>query len=177
MSKKSVLITGMPGSGKSSVCKALKHRGHEAYDIEEIPGLFSAVPKNGRGLDEYDNCNLESVKRHDWVCDSAKLDTLLANQKNATAYYCGTASNIMDILNKFSTVIVLAVSRKVLKLRLGHRKKGEYGHNPAVIDWTLSWQDWWEETIKDAGAIFVNANNDISSVTDEILAQQDQIHT
>ena len=42
---KSMLITGVAGSGKSAVCKELKKLGYLAHDIESVAGLFMMVDK------------------------------------------------------------------------------------------------------------------------------------
>ena len=52
---KSILITGITGSGKSAVCGELKKRGYKAYDIEIMEGLFNLVDnKTGKIVNDYD---------------------------------------------------------------------------------------------------------------------------
>jgi adenylate kinase len=41
--KKSVLITAVSGTGKSTVCKALHAMGHDAVDVESVDGLYELV--------------------------------------------------------------------------------------------------------------------------------------
>ena len=38
--KRSIFVTGIAGSGKSSICKKLNILGYEVYDIEEPKGMF-----------------------------------------------------------------------------------------------------------------------------------------
>lgn len=41
--RKSVLITAVSGTGKSTVCKALHVMGHDSIDIESVKGLYELV--------------------------------------------------------------------------------------------------------------------------------------
>jgi broad-specificity NMP kinase len=42
---KSVLVTGVPGSGKTAICEELKKMGYKAYNIEDMSGFFKIVNK------------------------------------------------------------------------------------------------------------------------------------
>jgi broad-specificity NMP kinase len=42
---RSILVTGISGSGKSAICSELKKQGYTAYDIEEMHGLFNMINK------------------------------------------------------------------------------------------------------------------------------------
>ena len=80
---KSILITGVSGSGKSAVCAELKKLHYNAYDIEEVPGLFKMVDKKtGKVVEDQNNENVESVKQRAWICDKNKLQWLVCSNEN-----------------------------------------------------------------------------------------------
>jgi len=61
---KSILITGISGSGKSTVCDELNKHGYKAFGIEDIKGLFKMVDKKtGKPIKNFDSDNLRSVKQ------------------------------------------------------------------------------------------------------------------
>jgi len=167
---KSILITGITGSGKSAVCDELKKRGYKAYDIEIMEGLFNLVDnKTGKIVNGYDNKNLEWVKRHDWVCNRKKLQDLVRKNAKGTAFYCGTAGNLDELLFLFGKIFLLKVSPKILHERLSTRKSNDYGRTSEVQDWIIEWKDWWENHMIENGAIVIDANRDLQEVTTDIL--------
>ena len=167
---KSILITGIAGSGKSTVCDELKKLGYKAYGIEDINGLFTMVDKTtGRIADDHDNNDIESVKQHDWICDKNKLQQLVRNNPKGIVFYCGTASNLDDLLSLFDKIILLKVSPKILRKRLSTRKSNDFGRTSEVQKWILSWKKWSEDHMCEKGAIVIDANRDIKEVVDDII--------
>ncbi len=166
---KSILITGISGSGKSAVFEELVKRGYIAYDIEEIDGLFSFINKEtGKVAVNYDNQNLECIKKHDWICDKKKLERLISSNKNHISFYCGTASNNDEILSLFDLVFLLIISPDTTSKRLSSRKK-IYGRKSEIRDWILSWKNWWENHMIERGAIVIDANRNLKEVTNDII--------
>lgn len=47
-SKRSILVTGIPGAGKSTLSDYLQRLNFESYDLEEVPGLFKKNIKSYR---------------------------------------------------------------------------------------------------------------------------------
>lgn len=167
---KSILITGIAGSGKSTVCAELKNLGHNAYSIEDMEGMFKMVDsKTGEDIIDHDNDDLEANKGHDWICDIKKLRKLMDENKGKTTFYCGTASNLDDILPLFDMLFFLNASKEELRKRLSRRSSDQFGRTPEVQEWVFSWMDWWEERMRKKGAIFVNADLDIKKVVSIIL--------
>ena len=67
--KKSIFVTGVAGSGKSSICRELNKLGYTAYDIEELEGMFKMTRKDTmQDFKDYDNADIEKVKNADWIC-------------------------------------------------------------------------------------------------------------
>ncbi len=167
---KSILITGVAGSGKSAVCKELKKLGYKAYDIEGIAGLFKMVDKKtGKPAKNYDNYNLESVKQADWICNKKKLQQLMLKNSKGIVFYCGTASNLDDLLPLFDKIFLLKISQKVLRKRLSKRTSNDFGRTSEVQRWIFSWKKWWEDHMREKGAIVIDANHPLQKIATDII--------
>lgn len=58
--KKRILITGIAGSGKSTVCQQLSSMGYESHGIEDIEGMFEMYHKGTIDVfKDYDNADPE----------------------------------------------------------------------------------------------------------------------
>lgn len=169
-SAKSILIAGISGTGKSSICGKLTKLGYKSYDIEEIEGLFTMFDKRtGKPFVDYDNYDLEKVKYHDWVCDKNKLQELVLKNKNGTTFYCGIASNTYDLLPLFDKVILLQASLEVIRKRLTERTTNDFGKTVEVQDMVLKEKDSWEKSMIEKGAIPIDANRSLAEMAGEIV--------
>ncbi|NIO44896.1 MAG: AAA family ATPase [Candidatus Aenigmarchaeota archaeon] len=174
---KSILVTGVSGSGKSAICNELKKLGYRAYDIEEIHGLFNMINKStGKitDLKDYDKHNLECIKQHDWICDKKKLQKLISknvkkNVLNNVVFYCGTASNTDDLLTLFDKIILLKASKEIIRKRLSIRTSNDFGHTEEVQNWVFEWKEWWENHMVEKGAMTIDANHDLKEVVNDIV--------
>ena len=70
---KSILITGIAGSGKSSVCEELRNQGYRAHDFEKEGYCELVDKKTGKVVEDPDENDLELIKQHKWMCDKNKL--------------------------------------------------------------------------------------------------------
>ncbi len=168
---KKILITGIAGSGKSTVCQTLYEMGYETYGIEDIEGMFEMYHK---GTDEvfkdYDNSDPNKIKQADWRCNSEKLKELLQTQKNDLAFYCGVATNMDELFPLFDQVILLKASSDNIYKRLSNREgTDDIGNTEASRKTVLGWKDWWEDEMTKKGVLVVDANNVPEAVTKTIL--------
>lgn len=159
----------MSGAGKSTVCKALINLGYEAYDIESIPGLFSLVdPHTGKVLEGKSLGDLKESLDADWVCNTNKLQTLIANQKNEVAFYCGGTSRTEELMKQFDSTIVLQVSDETTRKRLSNRLQGEFGNSKDTREWVIGWKHQVEADWLAAGGTGVSAEADPDVVARDI---------
>ena len=169
--KKSIFVTGVAGSGKSSVSKALNRLGYNAYDIEELEGMFKMVRKDtGEDFADYDDADIEKVKNADWICDKNKLEELLQKQSNGIVFYCGVASNNDEIIPLFDQTILLKASPEIVRKRLSSREgTDDMGNTAENREWVLSWKDWWENQMIEQGAVVVDADGSPTEVAQKIV--------
>lgn len=167
---KSILITWIAGTGKSAVCEELKNRGYKTFDIEKIDELFSIRNKaTGEEINHYKNDNLEFINAHDWLCDIEKLQKLLKKNNKGTVFYCGTASNMDNLLPFFDKIFLLKVSLEILKSRLSDRRSNWFARDPKIQEWMFGWKEQWEEEMKWKGAVYIDADQELSGVAEEVL--------
>lgn len=168
--KKSIFVTGVAGSGKSTISRYLNSMGYKAYDIEDLEGLFCMFDKDtGLPVKENHNNDLEKVKRGEWNCDVGKLETIIKNEKSDIAFYCGTGSNLDDIIPLFDLVILLKASPEVIRERLSSRKRNSFAGTKEVQDWVIGWKDGWENWMQSKkGMIAVDANEPLEKTAKKI---------
>lgn len=167
---KSILIAGVSGVGKSSVCIELAKRGRKACDIEDVEGLFAMIDRRtGKPFVSYDNYDFEKVRHLDWICDKNKLQIIMQKNRNGLVYYCGTATNNDEILPLFDKIILLQVNPELIRKRLSSRTNNDFGRTSEVQDWVLSWKDSYEKGMIEKGAIVIDSNRSLAEVADEII--------
>lgn len=166
----SILVTGVAGSGKSTVCRELRRRGYSAYDIENTAGLFTFVNKStGKAAEDYGYDDPAWFERHVWMCDREKLQSLMLANQHGPAFYCGIAGNLDDLLDLFDSVFLLRVGEDTLRRRLSGRRADDFGRSRAIQNWLLSWKEEWEDRMRQLGAQLIDADRDIGEVVDEII--------
>ena len=166
---KSILITGISGSGKSSISKKLNELGYKSYGIEEIKSLFSLRDKKtGREIKNHNN-NLQSVKQHSWICDKNKLQKIITKNKDKTTYYCGMASNLNEIISLFDKIFLLKINKKNLNERLNNRTTSGFGHALNVRKWIFNGEKSLEIAMSKKGAIIIDANNSLNIIVKNII--------
>lgn len=168
--RKSILITGISGSGKTAVSDALCEKGYSSHDIDDVPGLFTMFDKRtNQPLIDQDNNNLEQVKNMIWVCNVERLQHLMTEEKNDIAFYCGNAENLSEIAPLFDIVILLKADDETIRHRLSSRTSNDFGKTSEIQDWILDSKENWENNIKKMNAIVIETNKDINQVVTEIL--------
>ncbi|MFZ3015897.1 MAG: AAA family ATPase [Minisyncoccia bacterium] len=167
--KKSILITGIAGSGKTTICHQLNKIGYKAYDIEATKGLFKTFYKDNSKFNKHNNDNLNEVKNREWICDIKKLKIFMKSQKKFLVFYCGMGTNIYDIFPLFDKVISLKVSSKILRNRLSGRVKGSYGRTKKIQNWLIDGKKRIEKKMKDNGAIFISSEGSLGQVINKII--------
>jgi broad-specificity NMP kinase len=176
MAKKSILITGTPGVGKTSLSNKLNELGYKSYDIDDIPGLFSMIHRDTKlPIKDHDNFNLEKVKVMTWICDIPKLELIIKNEQNDLAFYCGNGSNVYQFMELFDSVILLTINLETNKHRLSIRTDNDFARTEEVQEYVLSKKNSWENEMVKKGAIVVDAHNDLDSIAREVIKISENI--
>lgn len=168
--KLSVLITGISGSGKTSLSLMLAEMGYVAHDMDSVEGLFSMRDRDTmKPVVGYDSNDLDKVRRMRWICDVDRLKALLSNSDSSLNFYCGAASNLFDLMSLFDAVILLKATHDTTRSRLSNRTTSDHGRTAKIQDYILKYKDWWDNELEKKGAIAVDSNGSLAMVAAEVL--------
>lgn len=167
-----VLITGFPGTGKSSIAHELKLRGYNAYDPEAMRGYMHLQDINtGRPVQIPEHPMrgwFDTYGAFNW--DITRLTRLLGQSKAKTVFICSLADNIESLYALFDRVFVLVLDDFELENRLRSRSKF-IDTNPEMLADTLMLHRHFEQSLLNQGANAINVHANIKTVTDHILQQ------
>lgn len=168
-----IYITGISGSGKSSVCKELKQRGYEAYDTDNDGIAFFYHNDTDEPVTEKitpEDRTPEWRSKHTWKAKREDVEQLAAKADGETVFLCGVTSNDADELwDLFDKVFALHIDESSLKHRIMHRTSNDFGKNPHEFADLLRWQQTAEADYKKLGATLVDATRPLDRVVDEIV--------
>jgi dephospho-CoA kinase len=169
--KKSILIAGVSGTGKSEVGRRLKDLGFETHDIDSTPDLCVMVDKVTGLPTEYDNDNdIEKMEKMQWLCKIEKLKELTGGQKDEVAFYCGAPNNVEEMVSSFDKVILLTADSDIIRQRLTSRKDNGFGKSAQVQDYILENKENIEKILQNKGAATIDSNQDITKVVARVIA-------
>jgi shikimate kinase len=116
---KRVLITGMSGTGKSSVIRELVARGHQAHDLD--------TPEWSEWVDADPSDMLTPAQGKDWVWREDRVRALLSQTEDGTLFIGGCAENMGRLFPLIDVVILLSAPVATIMERLRARSAGGYG--------------------------------------------------
>lgn len=126
---KRVLLTGMSGTGKSSVISRLSGLGYKAVDLDH--------PAWSEYNDELD-----------WVWREDLVEQLLAEEDGDLLFVSGCATNQVKFHSRFSHIILLSAPAGVLIERLKTRTNNPYGKRPEELAEVLGYLETVEPLLR-----------------------------
>jgi dephospho-CoA kinase len=104
-----ILVTGMSGTGKSTVLAELARRGFETVETDVGPW--------SRWSDEADG----------YVWDEQQVEELLQRERRTTLFVSGTVSNQGRFYDRFDEIVLLSAPAEVLLERIDSRTTNPFG--------------------------------------------------
>ena len=147
-----VLVTGMSGTGKSTVLAELARRGFESVDTDE-PGWT-------RWSNEDDG--------YVWV--EERIAKLLARVRRRTLYVSGTVSNQGRFYRDFDAVVLLSVPDAVLLGRIARRTTNHYGKSAAERELIRRHLVDVEPLLRATCTHELDATRPVEAIVDELVA-------
>lgn len=165
-------ITGIAGTGKSTLAKELEKREIRIIDIDAMPELCHWKNKiSGEKAEYYSGIGKDWIEAHDYICDKDKLMKLFDSYDNSTIVVFGIASNQEDYISLFDKVFLLHCKEETFLHRLKTREENDFAREKSEQEQVLSWYKDFEDKMLKNGAIPINTDAPISIVADQIISQ------
>ena len=164
-----IYITGVSGTGKTTLAKELNKKGIATYSIDEVDGLCYWVNKTDGHIVNYEaTLNKEFIDSHKWVCDVEQLKKLINTAD--PIIILGLAENQEEFINLFNKVLLLQCPPEVFLQRIMERKDNDFGKDPSAQEFIKSSYQEFETKLLEHGAISIDANRPINDVLQSILS-------
>ncbi len=124
-----VLLTGMSGTGKSSVVGELRRRGFTAIDMDE-PGW-----------------SVRDAKGNQLWCEE-RLREVLAAAHVGPLFVSGCAENQVKFYPQFRHIILMSAPADVIRERLAGRPNNPYGKQPEELEEVMHHMEWVEPRLR-----------------------------
>ncbi|HTB48618.1 MAG TPA: AAA family ATPase [Verrucomicrobiae bacterium] len=148
------LITGLPGSGKSTVCAELKARGYEAYDGDE-DGLAKWYDGQGRAIHEkyYRNRSPEFLRQHSRDISREIVEGLATKAQDKPIFLCEDPENEVELNDLFEKVFALMLDDTTRNHRLVTRTNNQWGKLPHEREYSVAYGKKWQEMARSSPAV------------------------
>jgi GTPase SAR1 family protein len=145
-----VLLTGMSGTGKSTLVQELRRRGYAAYDADDDG--FSEPRADGR-----------------WGWRADAVASLLAQIPDGDLlFFAGCSEEQIEM--PFDYRVVLTVPEDEIVLRLGARSPDAYGRNPGELRQVLADLAHVELLLRRSADLVLSTTVPVAEVADRLLA-------
>ena len=166
-----IFITGISGSGKSTVQGELTRRGFEAYDTDEheIAQWQNRLTGAITPLVAEEHRTPEFLAQNDWRADPERVRHLADHGAQRTVFLCGSVGNEDEVWPLFDRVFVLSIDEPTMRHRLLTRTSHDFGTKPHELAMLVAWRSAIDEHYQRAGAILIDASGNPKVVVDGIL--------
>ncbi len=168
---KKIYITGISGTGKTTIAEELEKKGFHTIGIDETSNLCSWTNKETqekveRGVE----INREFTSKHNWICDIEYLKKLLDKDIDLV-FVVGVASNQDNFLDLFDKILILQCKPETFIKRIKNRSNNVFGKDKTVREHILEWYEDFENKMLQKGAISIDVEQPIDTVIKEVLKQ------
>ncbi|MPZ50805.1 MAG: AAA family ATPase [Dehalococcoidia bacterium] len=156
---KRVLVTGLSGTGKSTLIEGLAARGYKAVDADydgwsELRGVEGA----SRGS--------KSAPEQEWLWREDRIQELLSTEDAEVLFLSGCASNQAQFYPRFDYIVLLTAPVPLILERLATRTNNHFGKGPDELAQILQDQRDVEPRLRRVADLEV----DTSASLDQLIA-------
>lgn len=162
------LITGVAGTGKSTLAKQLRGLGYAAYDTEE--GFSYYIDKQtGERCAYPKQPSQEWYDGHERVFDEQVLMNLFKKHANETLFICSITANQAKFYSQFDKIFLLSAPNDVITHRLGTRTNNYFGRHPLDLARVIGRHQQFDDELKAIGALVIDSTQPIETVAKTII--------
>jgi shikimate kinase len=161
---KRVLLTGISGTGKSTLTGALAARGYKAVDAdtsEWSEWVAASAVAGAAGTPVQPDA--------DWVWQADRIRALLATEDAAVLFLSGCAPNMGQFLPQFDHIVLLSAPPATLVARLATRTTNAYGRQPYEVARVLALQQTVEPLLRQAATHEIDTRAPLDQVVAAVL--------
>jgi hypothetical protein len=167
------LVTGNPGSGKTTLAAELARRGLAAIDPDYDADLSFWQDDSGtRTLKAAGPAQPDEhwLRAHHWVWSRSRLEDRLRDRPEAPVFVCGIALNIHQVSDLFERVFLLRIDAETQDQRLlAYDMMNPPGRNEAGRQQIRTGRPFFEAQMLELGASALDGTAPTSAVADQLL--------
>lgn len=166
-------ITGISGSGKTTVGRKLLEMGEVVFDSKIQDGLFHFSDNAGNIPKDYKPTNKEWRDKYRWTLNKAMFDKLMEENNQAKrVFLCGGADDLMQYWPLGEKAFLLEVDADTMISRLNRPDRdNNFGKGERMQELLVDRIERFQSKQLKAGAVPINALNSVDEVVRDILAQ------
>lgn len=169
---KAFLVTGNPGSGKSTVVRELASRGFMTIDPDYDPELSYWTGPSGRRVllaDGPADPDADWLRSHRWVWSRSRMAELVA-KATGPVFVCGIALNVDEVLDLFEGLFLLSIDEATQEARLvAHDQMHPPGRSEAARQEIRDGRILFEAQMIRLGAHALNGAQPPADIVEELL--------
>jgi shikimate kinase len=149
------LITGMSGTGKSTVITELSSRGFRAIDTDSDAWCRWIT--------------LPGEQPQDWIWREDRMNDLLTSANAKPLFVAGCKSNQVKFYNRFEHIVLLSAPEEVIVERIANRHNNPYGKDPWELEAVLHNLETVEPLLRQSATLEISTRVPIDEVVNRIL--------
>ncbi len=154
-----VLLTGMSGTGKSSLIREFAALGYRAIDTDEDGWCVPPDGSDARG-----------AVQPDWVWDEDRMHALLGDDDGeGVLFVAGCVENQGSFSSLFDEIVLLSAPAEVITERLATRTGNPFGKRPGELAKVLEDRRVFEPRLRRAATMVVDTSLPIDVTVAAIL--------
>jgi dephospho-CoA kinase len=162
-------ITGVPGTGKSTVVQKLAEKGVFSIDADSVRGLTHWIDNDTGEVSEWhQGMSNDWYKKHKYICDKEKLINLINNSPKDKVAVAGFFNNRSELWSLFNKVFLLHCDEETFLKRIIERENHDFGKHILERENILKWYKNFEKEVLEEGAIPINTDCPLVEVVEEI---------